>query len=109
MFAGNEKDLTETLFLKIARLCHHFLDAESDAQDRIVPRETAIAAIVDAFVRQIKRRKQPHGATEMPEGERTRRLRHRFQLRIGLRRDELLKPANNRRLAQGKIIESGRK
>src|SRR5258708_23102451 len=105
MLAGNEQNVTEAGFQKIASFGYDFLNTEGDPQNRIVAREPAIAAIVDAFVRQIKRSKQPHCPAEMLKGERSRTLRHCFKLRIGLGCDELFESAHHRRLAQSKVIE----
>src|SRR5437763_5890456 len=109
MLARNEQNLTETGFPKIASFGCYFFNAEGDAQNRIVAREPTIAAIVDAFVRQIERSKQAHCLAEMLKGERSRTLRHCLKVRIGLGCNELFKSAHRPRFAQGQVIERCRK
>ena len=58
MFAGDEKDVAKALGEEFAGFFEHFVDGKRDAQDRVVARETAIFAVVDAFVRKVKGREQ---------------------------------------------------
>jgi hypothetical protein len=53
MLARNKKDLAKSLPREMLRFGHHFIDGKCDAKDRIIPRETAILTIVDAFVGKI--------------------------------------------------------
>src|SRR5437899_13019631 len=97
MFAGDEKDLTKTLASKMTRFRRHLINIEGDTQNRVVPRETAISTIVDAFVRKIKRRKKAHCPAKILQREPARDWRHRFEFPIGLGRDPMLEPVNQRR------------
>lgn len=70
MLARNKKDLAKPLPREILRFGHHFIDGKCDAQDRIIPRETAVLTIVDAFVGKIERCKEPHGPPKVLQCER---------------------------------------
>jgi hypothetical protein len=83
------------------RFGHHFIDGKCDAQDRIIPRETAIPAIIDAFVGKIERCKEPHGPPKILQCERARSLRHGFKFPIGLRRNQMLKALDQLGFSQG--------
>src|SRR5205823_3266827 len=61
MLARNKKDLAKSLPREMLCFGHDLIDGKCDAQDRIIPRETAILTIVDAFVGKIERRKEAHG------------------------------------------------
>jgi hypothetical protein len=67
--------------------------------------EAAVAAVIDAFVREIKRREQPHRAAEVLSRQRLRVLRERLELAVGFRRNEPLEVAQQRRLLPGNLIE----
>src|SRR6058998_3298718 len=105
MFTGNEKDLTKPLVREMTRFGKDFIDREGDAKNRVVARETAIAAVIDAFVRKIHRREQTHGPSEILQGERARGLGHRLQRRVGFWRDQLLKSPNEWRFFERQIVE----
>ena len=55
MFAGYEQNLAKAFARKMARFPPHLLEIERHAQDRIITRKTAIAAVVNAFIGKIKR------------------------------------------------------
>ena len=78
MFARDEEDIAKSFLRQIAAFHLDLLDAEGHAQDRIIAREPAVAAIVDALVRKIKRREEPHRASKILERERVGLLRHCF-------------------------------
>ena len=50
MLARDEQNLAKTLRRQMPRLRAHLIEIERDAQDRIVARETAVTAVVDALV-----------------------------------------------------------
>ncbi len=76
MLAGHEQKLPEALRREVTRFSRNLLDAKRDAQNWIVARETAIPAIIDALVRQIKGREKPHCSPEVLARERLGLLRH---------------------------------
>ena len=57
LLTRDEENLPETLARQVTPFRDHLLGFERDAEDRIVPRKSAIAAIVDALVRKIERGK----------------------------------------------------
>ena len=71
--------MTKSFRGKMARFGNHLLDFERHAQDRVIPRKTAVAATVDAFVGDIKRREQMHCSPKIAQGGRARMLREIFQ------------------------------
>ena len=87
VLTGNEKQLAETLACKVLSFFHHFFDRERDAQDGVLTRESAVATAINAFIRQVKRGKEPHRATEMLKRELSRSRRERIQLLICLGRE----------------------
>ena len=89
----------------MTRFRHDFIHSQGDAQDRIIPRKTAVSTIVDALVRQIKRGKQSHRAPEILPCQRVGCLRHRLQFRVGFGRDELFESPHERRFSQGEIVQ----
>jgi hypothetical protein len=54
VFACNKKNLTKSLARKMPSFGDHFVDVEGDAKNRIIAREAAILAVVDAFVGEIR-------------------------------------------------------
>ena len=86
-------------------LCDDLTDTEGHTQDWIVSGKAAVAAIVDAFVREIQRREKPHRAPEILQGQSTRLLRQIFKLRIGLGRNQILEAMEGPRSLQREIIE----
>ena len=87
MLARNKKDLAKSLPREMLRFGQNFIDGKRNAQDRIIPRETVLLAIVDAFVGEIERGEQAHGAPKILQCERSRSLRHRFKFLVGFRDD----------------------
>ena len=105
MFARDEENLPEAFLRQVPALGDHLLDAERHAQDRIVAGKTAVAAIVDALVRKIERREEPHRPPEILQRQRVRLLRQCFQLRIRLRGNQRLESPEKRRFLQRQIIQ----
>ena len=68
MFAGDEQDAAETALVQVSGLAHNVIDGEGGAQDAGITGKAAVAAIVDALVGDVKRRKKPHGSAEMAAG-----------------------------------------
>ena len=105
MLARDEKDLAKSLTSEMLRFGDHFIDVEGDAKNRIVARETAVVAVVNAFVGQIKRREQPHRSAKILQRERARSLRHRFEFLIRFRSDQMLEPLNELGFPQSQIVQ----
>ena len=72
MFTGDEKNIAEALLLERAGFGEQIIRRERHAQDRIVAREAAVFAIVDALVREIERREEANDFAEAFDGERMR-------------------------------------
>src|SRR5436190_19824257 len=79
MFAGNEEDIAKALVPQRPRFAKHIINAEGDAEDGIVARESTILAVVDALVRKVKRSKQADDFAESLAGQRLRPAAHGFQ------------------------------
>ena len=109
MLAGHEQNLPETLLSEMPRFSDYLIDRKGNAQNRIIAREPAVTAIVDAFIGKIERREEPHGASEILQSERARPLCHCFQLGVGFGRDKIFKPADQGRFFERKVIERLRK
>src|SRR5262245_16547390 len=105
MLTGDEKDLAKSLLREIPRFGHNFIYAECDAQNRIIPRKTAILTIVDAFVGKIERRKEAHGSAKILQCERVRSLRHSFEFLSGFRGDQILKALDEVRFFQSEAVQ----
>ena len=105
MLARNEKDLAKSLPREMPRFGYYFIDTKCDAKDRIIPRETAILTIVNAFIGKIERCKETHGSPEILRREPAGRLRHRFEFLIRFRGDQLLKTPDQLRFSQSKAVQ----
>src|SRR5580765_3667587 len=105
MLACHKKDLAKSLPREMLPFGHYFIDGKCDAKDRIIPRETAILTIVDAFVGKIERCKQPHGSPKILQCERAGSLRHRFEFLIGFQSNQMLKTLDQFRFSQSKTVQ----
>ena len=105
MLACHKKDLAKSLPREMLPFGHHFIDGKCNAKDRIIPRETAILAVVDAFVGKIKRGKEPHGPPKILQRERAGSLRHRFEFLIGFQGNQMLKTLDQLRFSQSKTVQ----
>src|SRR4029077_3244900 len=105
MLACNKKDLPKSLPRQMLHFGHHLIDGKCDAQDRIIPRETAILTIVDAFVGKIERCKEPHGSPKILQCERAGSLRHRFKILIGFQGNQMFKTLDQLRFSQSKTVQ----
>ena len=72
MLARHEQDVAEALRLQRPRLAQHFVHRQRHAQDRVVAREAAVFAVVDALVGKVKRREQADDLAEPLLRERVR-------------------------------------
>ncbi len=105
MFAGDEENVAKAFLGQVPAFRCNLIETQGDSQDRVIPGEAAITAIIDALVRKIERREQPHRATEVFQGQRMRFLRQRFQFRVRFGRNQRLEAAENRRLPQSQTID----
>src|SRR6266705_2486830 len=105
MLARNKKDLAKSLPREMLRFGHNFIDGKCDAQDRIIPRETAILTIVDAFVGKIERCKEAHGPSKILQCERAGSLRHGFEFLIRFRGNQLFEALDQLRFSQSKAVQ----
>src|SRR5882724_12247047 len=90
---------------EMLRFGHNFIDGKCDAQDRIIPRETAILTIVDAFVRKIEGCKEAHGPPKILQCERAGSLRHGFKFFIRFQGNQMLKALDQLRFSQSKAVQ----
>ena len=105
MLPCHQKHLPKSLRRKMPRFGDHLLDRQRDAQDGVVARKTAIAAIVDALIAQVERREHSHRASEVWQGQLARLLRHPFELRVIGRLEERRKTPQQRRFRRRQLIE----
>src|SRR5262249_2220694 len=87
------------------RFDDHLVHVKCDAKNRVIARETAIPAIVDAFVGKIERSEQAHCPSKILQRQCARSSRHRFELLVGFRRNQALEPFDQLRFLQGQIIQ----
>ena len=85
VLAGDEEDVAKALLVKMAGLGLDLVERQGDAENRIVAREAAILADVNALVGKIERREEAHGASEILAGELFGLPGHVFQSGAGLR------------------------
>jgi hypothetical protein len=104
----DQQDLPETFLGEMAAFRDDLLEAEGDPQDRVVPGKAAILAIVDALVRQIKRREQPHGPSKIPEAERVRLLRQPLEFTVRFGRNQIGKAMEKLRFLQRQVVQKRR-
>ena len=90
MLPRHQQNVAKALLFERPRLGHHLVDGQRDAQDRIVAREPAVFAIIDALVGKIQGREQAdnlakplasHGLRPAAERLQGRRARRRNQPR----------------------------
>src|SRR5207249_11538410 len=105
MLARNQKDLAKSLTREMLRFGNNLINIKCDAQDRIIPRETAILTIVDAFVRKIEGCKEAHGPSKILQCERVGSLRHGFKFLIRFRENQMLKALDQLRFSQSKAVQ----
>src|SRR5947199_9338758 len=105
MLAGYEKDLAKSLTSEMLRFGDDFIDVERNAKDRIVARETAIPAIVDALVGKIKRSEEAHRPPKILQRDRARKLCHRFKLLIRFGGDHMFEALNQLRFLENKLLQ----
>ena len=92
MLARDQKNVTESFVRQVSPFRDDLVDAQRDAQNRIITRETAVTTVVDALVLKIKWREEPHRSSKILPREMTRSLSHLFQSSIRFRSNQALKP-----------------
>ena len=101
MLACDEEHVAKTFLGEMPRLFHHGVDLERDAEDRILAREAAVGAGVDALVGKIERREKADRFSKMPPRERGGFARERLQLRVVARLEQRGEAAHERRAGGG--------
>ena len=110
VLARDEQHVAKTLRREMPRFRLHLVDGEGHAQDRVVAREAAIFADVDALVGKIERREEPHGASEKLAREFFRVAGERLKFRALLRlkqRGEALEDAALRQRGIAELLREG--
>jgi hypothetical protein len=79
MFTGYEKNVPETLVEKGLSFAANFINGKSDAENRVVAGETAVFAVVDALVREVKGREEAYDFAEALTGQLLGTAAHRFE------------------------------
>ena len=79
MFAGDEEDVAKALFEQRPGFAADFVNGQRDAEDGVVARETAVFAVVDAFVGQIEGREKPDDFAEALLGQLARAAAEGFE------------------------------
>ena len=79
MLARHEQQIAEALISQRPRFAHHFVHRQRDPQDRVVAREAAVLAVVDALVREIERCEEADDLSEALSSERLRTMAERFK------------------------------
>jgi hypothetical protein len=69
MFAGDEEDVAEAVGEEFTGFFEDFVNGKGNSQNRVIPREAAVFAIVDAFVGEIERREEADDFAEALLGE----------------------------------------
>src|SRR5437763_233112 len=105
MLAGDKKNLAKTFRGEVSRFCDHLIDLERDAEDWVIAREAAVAAGIDALVRQIKRCEETHRPPEVLHCQTSRVLRHRLKLTVSLRREERLEARNGGAFLKRELVQ----
>jgi hypothetical protein len=109
MFTRHQQDVAKALRPQRARLAPDLLLVQRHPQDRVVPGEPAILAVVDALVGQIQRGKHPdHLAESLLPGQRLRtQSAHLLQQPVGGRRDQMRKVRQRDRLPSQTLAGRG--
>ncbi len=91
MLASHEQDVSKPKIIEMARLSDDLRDGERGSEDGVIPRESAVGAVVHAFIRNVEWREQTHGFPKVLQRQGLTLLCHRLQLFIISRRDEVFK------------------
>src|SRR6476620_8891799 len=91
MFASHQQHLAKSSFQQMIRFRLYFIECEGNAQNWIIARESAVTAVVNAFIRKRKRREQAHRSPKVLQCQRARGPSHRLKRSVRLRSDQLLK------------------
>ena len=97
MLAGHEKDIAKALAGEVCGFARDFLDFQRDAQDGIFTGEAAIGARVDAFVGEIKRGEEAHGAPKVAPGDRSGFAGQQLEMQVRARSKQRFKLPQKRR------------
>ncbi len=87
MLPRHQQHIAKALFRQRRRLLPHFIEAQRHAQDRVIAREPAVAAIIDALIGKIKRREQPDRFAKPLLSNAARPSRQRLQMTRPRRRN----------------------
>lgn len=83
MFPGDQENVAKALAREFSGFAPDFLEAESDAENGVVARETAIFTIVDALVGKIERREKADDLAKTLLSEALRAAAEYFEVRTG--------------------------
>src|SRR5581483_7760675 len=70
VFTSDEEKIAKALLFKRTSLGENFINGKSHAIDRIIARETAVRAVIDALIRQIERSEEANDFAKAPAGHR---------------------------------------
>ena len=96
MLPRHEQEVAKTLRREVPRLLQHGRDVERHAQDRVVAREAAVGAVVDALVGKIKRREKADRLAEMAARHCGGIARQRTERGVVQRLQQRVEPAQQR-------------
>jgi hypothetical protein len=97
MLAGHEKDIAKALADKVCGFARDFLNFQRDAQDGIFTGEAAIGARIDAFVGEIKRGEEAHGAPKVAPRDRGGFSGQQLEMQVRARSEQRFKLPQKRR------------
>jgi hypothetical protein len=97
MLARDQENIPKTFRHQVPRLANHSRDIQRHPQDRVVAGETAVGAVVDAFVRDVERREKANRPSEMPPRDCSRLRRQRGQRAVIHWLEQRLKALQRRR------------
>ena len=106
MLAGDEQDIAETLGHEMPGLLFHLVDFQGDALDRILAREAAVGAGVDALVREVERSEKPHRPAEVASRDRCRIGRETLQAGVIHRLQQGLERPQERGFLAERVVEN---
>ena len=95
--------------MEVPGLGENVPDPKSGPQDRVVPGEAAVLAVVDTLVGKVERGEEPHGAAEMATGEGRAFPCQPLEAARGRILQESLEAPQKTGLRDSAGIESGRK
>lgn len=93
VFASDEQQIAKAEFVQVAGFADDLVDAQGDAENRVIAGESAIGTVVDAFVGQIERCEESHRAAEVAASQLLALAGEGFELAIRGGRDEAFEAA----------------